>query len=343
MFGPGYGESIVVHIGEGTWIVIDSCVDANKQAHAITYLRGVNADLANDVALIVATHWHDDHIRGISQLVESCPNAAFSCAAVLCGREFFEMTDAMEDRNRFSSGAGTREVYRTFEILGKSSRRLTRAISGRLILDHDNCRVWALSPFDQDFTRFLLELRAMVPGNRQPKKRSRALSPNDIAVVLRIEVDDIVVLLGADLERRGWRAVLGTDAPAIRRASAFKIPHHGSESANDPDIWSDLLIQNPFAVVSPWRRGKGSLPTQDDVNRILASTPNAYVTSRSATGTVPGRDRAVERTIREAGIRLRSAMPPSFAAVRLRHTIGQNSSWAVERFGSACHLSEVYR
>lgn len=27
LFGPGFGESIAVHSGEGRWIVVDSCVD----------------------------------------------------------------------------------------------------------------------------------------------------------------------------------------------------------------------------------------------------------------------------------------------------------------------------
>ena len=44
-------------------------------------------DPDQDVALIVATHWHDDHIRGIARLVELCTDARFYCASALCGEE----------------------------------------------------------------------------------------------------------------------------------------------------------------------------------------------------------------------------------------------------------------
>jgi hypothetical protein len=27
--GPGFGESILVHIGDGDWIIVDSCLDAS--------------------------------------------------------------------------------------------------------------------------------------------------------------------------------------------------------------------------------------------------------------------------------------------------------------------------
>lgn len=27
LFGPGFGECIAVHFGEGRWIVVDSCID----------------------------------------------------------------------------------------------------------------------------------------------------------------------------------------------------------------------------------------------------------------------------------------------------------------------------
>ena len=27
LFGPGYGESIVLHLGENLWLIVDSCLD----------------------------------------------------------------------------------------------------------------------------------------------------------------------------------------------------------------------------------------------------------------------------------------------------------------------------
>jgi len=45
LFGPGYGEAIAVHLGEGVWLLVDSCVDPDSKAPASgTYLEGFGVD-----------------------------------------------------------------------------------------------------------------------------------------------------------------------------------------------------------------------------------------------------------------------------------------------------------
>ena len=56
LFGPGYGEAIAIHLGEGVWLLVDSCIDPDSKAPASeTYLEqiGVNAE---QVRAIVASH-----------------------------------------------------------------------------------------------------------------------------------------------------------------------------------------------------------------------------------------------------------------------------------------------
>jgi len=65
LLGPGYGESAAIHMGNNHWAVIDSCIDSNTgQPAAIAYLENMGVDPASAVDLIMATHWHDDHISG---------------------------------------------------------------------------------------------------------------------------------------------------------------------------------------------------------------------------------------------------------------------------------------
>jgi glyoxylase-like metal-dependent hydrolase (beta-lactamase superfamily II) len=74
--GGGYGESIVIHLGNQEWAVIDSCVNPNtKESLPLEYLKSINVDIANEVKLILISHWHDDHIKGISQLYNKAKNA----------------------------------------------------------------------------------------------------------------------------------------------------------------------------------------------------------------------------------------------------------------------------
>src|SRR6187399_53781 len=62
IFGPGFGECIIVHIGGGRWIVIDSCVDRSRGIPAcLGYFQDIGVDPLT-VELILVTHWHDDHV-----------------------------------------------------------------------------------------------------------------------------------------------------------------------------------------------------------------------------------------------------------------------------------------
>src|SRR4051812_26045765 len=77
--GGGYGESCVIHLGNNHWIVVDCCVDPKKNSCLpLQYLENFKVDLKKDVKLIICTHWHNDHILGLSQLLEKC------CSADLC-------------------------------------------------------------------------------------------------------------------------------------------------------------------------------------------------------------------------------------------------------------------
>ena len=81
----------------------------------------------------------------------------------------------------------------------------------------------------------------MVNGSDGHKGRLTAPEPNDTSVVLLIEVADTIVLLGGDLEQQGWLAILDGDRQVDTRASAFKVPHHGSEDAFEERVWTEML------------------------------------------------------------------------------------------------------
>ena len=337
LFGPGYGESIVLHIGQGTWVLVDSCGRVDAPA-ALEYLQNIGVDPSRAVDMIVATHWHDDHIRGLARMVQVCASATFCCAGVLCDGEFLAVVDALESRHHAAFGSGLREIHRVFSRLRESTSTPTLAIANRHLLAKGACRIWSLSPDDEAFLGFLRAIARITPKEGQAETRISSLSPNDVAVVLRVEVGDIAVLLGSDLERRGWLRILQDAARPPGRASAFKVPHHGSENADEPVAWRHLLEADPVALLTPWRRGDHALPSNGDVRRILARTPNAYATAKANGSSPAHRDRVVERTIGQAGIRLRRT--PKLGGIRLRRKIGAHTRWQVEMFGSACHLKE---
>ena len=340
LLGPGYGESVVLHMGHGAWVIVDSCINTGGEPRALEYLESIGVDPAQGVDLIVATHWHDDHIRGMARLVEVCSQAEFCCANALLTEEFLAAADAMEARHLSADGSGVRELHRVFTWLESKASPPTFAGANRRIRLRDQCEIWSLSPGDAAFREFLRSMRRLLPAPGRTKPRVPSVSPNDLSVVLWIAIGNLALLLGSDLETSGWLTILNSAERPAGKASVFKVPHHGSADAYEPEVWRQMLDRDPFAVLTPWQRGNRSLPGRSDVQRILAHTRHAYSTSN---GPLRSRSRRresmVDRSIRGAGIRVRR-LEMRAPAIRLRCPIGSADGWSVQTFGPACHLDE---
>lgn len=341
LLGPGYGESMAIHLGNCEWAIIDSFLDSDGAPAALRYLENIGVCPAEAVVLIVATHWHDDHIRGIARLVELCPAAQFCCATALCGKEFLTVIGTLEGNGFSASGSGLRELYRVFSRLAERKQTPIHALANRLLFRRPHCQVWSLSPSDHVFQTFLRTVGELTPRKGRNKTPLPNLSPNETAVVLWLESSGCSLLLGADLERRGWVTIVEDEARGTGVASVFKVPHHGSENANEPTVWDRMLEDEPVAILTPWRRGRGVLPAASDVNRIMRSTPNAWITNRglSRQADLEHENRSVEKTLREIGVRVRR-LTHDGGFIRLRQSIDAGDPWTVETFGNACHLSD---
>ncbi len=342
LLGPGYGESIVMHIGAGEWVVVDSCVYSDGTPRALRYLESIGVNPAQAIVLIVATHWHDDHIRGIARLVELCPAAKFCCASVLCREEFLALVGTLEGRHFSVSGSGLREIYEVFSRLGETQRTPKHALANRVVLQKETCTISSLSPCDEVFQKFLKSVGQLVPGQGKDKTRIQSLSPNETSVALWVDAGDFTLLLGADLEEWGWVAIVGSPERPVGKASVFKVPHHGSENADEPEVWKRMLMSDPVAVLTPWRRGGHVLPRRQDAERILAATRHAYVTDNGSLRQSPRHENsAVARTLRESRVRFRPLTFDS-SSVRLRRPLAPGTEgWSVKLVGDACHLKEL--
>lgn len=340
LLGPGYGECVLVHLGDDRWIVVDSHLNAAGQPIALSYLRGLGVDPLESVRLIVATHWHDDHILGMTQLVEVCENATFCCASALVTNEFLALVGVLNEYTVTQAGSGVEELYGVFNLLRERSQSRAYALSDRLILSQSGFSIWSLSPSDRAYETFLGGVGQLLPGELETEGRIPSLRPNDASVVLLIKVDETALMLGADLERRGWLEILEDNQNPYSRASVFKVPHHGSQNAHDDRIWTELLIEKPIAALTPWGLGGNSLPTEADISRILSYTARAYITAlpAGAGGVRRRRNRMVDRSIRESGVTLRS-VGPTDGMVRMRKKIGVQADWRIELIGSARQLT----
>ncbi len=110
--GPGHGESIVAHVGGGEWIIIDSCKEAgNPRPAPLRYLEAIGVDPSSSVKIVAATHWDQDHVTGIGEVIEACVAADFTCAKAFVRSEFQDYIEV------FAIGAqdrGVRDIRMAF-------------------------------------------------------------------------------------------------------------------------------------------------------------------------------------------------------------------------------------
>jgi hypothetical protein len=305
---------------------------------------------AAGVDLVVCTHWHDDHLRGIASVLAACPNARFVCSAALRETAFLELV-ALGEEIRGPHGSGLREIEHVLQQVQQRRDRsepapLTAGKAGTVLLETligaSPVKVSALSPSDADDQRMAQVFREHRDQLLAQQYRCSipSLHPNLASVALLFEIGAERVLLGADMEHRnspatGWNAILSGPA-AGSPSSLYKVAHHGSATGDTPEIWTRLLMPDCHALLAPNQRLANPLPKPADVSRILSRTNHAYAT---APAQMPRKrlEQPAERLLRSKGIEIRET-PAAQGQVRGRKRIGDAAPWEVAMFGRAFRL-----
>ena len=359
VFGPGVGESVVVHLGRGDWVVVDSCLNPRTRVPAaLEYMDALGVDVGTSLKLLVLTHWHDDHVRGATATLQRASAAQVACSAKDHGPAFFKALEAA--RAARLPGTGFNEMAGVLDILLQRRMPGQRpesvgpvwAAEGKTLLLRDNgssdgvpMQVVALSPSDGTLTLALHELQPFLPRPAGPERRAVRLTPNQRSVVVLAEAGTRSVLLGADLENTpnpatGWNAVVQSHVRPTGRSEVFKVPHHGSVGADNEDVWREMLTERPIACVTPFSRGRSPLPTSKDLRRLGERTDRAYCT-RPVRGPKPRRKPpAVERTIRGV-VKRRRSMEGPLGHIRVRGSLTDGSPLCVELFGPAFEVAST--
>jgi hypothetical protein len=257
------------------------------------------------------------------------------------------------EQSRFSrSTSGVREIHEVYGLLtgrvgkkaiaDRSVYTVDRAASGH---GHD-CKLTTLSPSDAQVDIFFAELAKVMPQVTRTRETRIQHGPNHIAVVTWIQIGPIALLLGSDLEHTkavntGWHAIVGSKDRPPGKACVYKVAHHGSKNADFDGIWKDMLIPDPYALLTPYGRGH-KLPTKDDASRIGQRTKNAYISALVGSRPVknPTGITAVDKTLREGDIKFSE---PVTGTIRIRNRgLAGFDDWDVEVDGGACELANAH-
>ena len=353
LFGPGFGECVLLHIGDGEWVQIDSCVDhKTRRPVSLEYLSRLGIDSATAIKHVIVSHWHDDHVRGIGEVVRSCRDAAVYVSAALRTEEFLKLVAAYNDGAMMES-TGVDEFASVFAALQEQGRNPRWVTKDRILLESEkssgekpvHVRLFTLSPSDAAVTLLKLNLANLLPRRYKPKRRVTAPKENNDSIAVHVSIGSLRILLGADLEVHrnpniGWDDVLNNQTIKIEQAQVFKVPHHGGDSAHHPRVWKELLIPNPLAIMTAFRWGSKAIPTRADVSRILGFTTDSYITSSPFTRGRIKRSSFVEKMSKEV-VKYRLPANLQLGHIQLRTRIDDPANLHIGHSRTARALSSL--
>ena len=341
VIGNGVGESIVVQLPDGSAGVIDcytSTVNAKTAADRISAnatLRFLVNDLKVDsLAFLAVTHPHEDHARGVNQLLEHFGRRInelwmYSCWQETSLQTYFKalgnigFKHPVEKLLKETAGTFRRELL------------LTRK-HARDLMDASNCRFRMF----QGFTRFQLcdgriEVCFLGPSDSRSERyrtrlidnlegvvtedatvvddtwRPRSVNHNDISAGCRIKFGATVVIIGGDMESDAWEDVM-RDPSIDLKAHYVKVAHHGSTNGYCDGLYEAHAIgkRRPIAVLTP--KTTNHLPRKNGIRHIHALAGRLMSTNRAVIGTYTDRldDRTVEKWV---GLLARNPRWVSFA------------------------------
>ncbi len=349
LLGRGFGESVVLHLCDGDWVVIDSLLDKRRLCAPLEYLQGLGV-APDHIHTVLATHFHDDHIGGISQLYDAAKSAKLAMSLPKTARELYTYLSANAVGGIGKISSGVDELAKLVQIRKSQGRDCFRHCQADLTLVRKasaaanvEITLTALSPIPADIDDFLLQLGAAAVDGQGTATRLMAFEPNDISVAAWLAVGNDAVLLGADLETkaradRGWKAVIASTERPKGQASVYKVAHHGSENGDHPDIWNVLLEPRPISMLSPFNKGVGR-PKRSDVERILAASDEAYTTNRTPFRRYRDGTPVVRTALEADNISIRAGNS-EVGRVTLRRKICQDATWRVYLSDGASHLKE---
>lgn len=322
-------------------MIVDSCHDSTGKPAALAYLESIGVP-PEHIILLVATHWHDDHVRGFSTLVEKSVNAEVCMSKAFTENEFVTFLSAYNKpfpTDRLPSGSS--ELLATLKILQERKSPATIAYPDRCLLRPPRAapgvEIYSLSPSDACLERFMRYIGANMPQQGVTKTRTPSIKANETAIALLVKLQDHSILLGADLEEthKGWTAILASNGRPQELSTLFKIPHHGSENGHHDGVWDNMLIPSPVAILTPYNKSS-KLPKQTDIARIKKLSPKSYTTQPHTQGRKASRPSHIEKTIKETAIRI-APICQSMGHIRAKLS-GTNPEWEIELFNGAAPL-----
>lgn len=234
VYGPGFGESIVIRAPEGEWLVVDGCT-ANGQSPPAALIAEHDASWS----CAVLTHPHLDHALGLDAVLERPGSGPIGCADPRLRAP--EAWQSSQDADR--------------QLREGTVEHVLAVIHDRWTSD-PSCR-WEMKRGDR---KEIGNLRVTVLHPDYVVLADPPADPNRLSTALLVAWHDVRLLLGSDVVAEDWGEI-STVFPGLSEHETLKFPHHGSEGAVHSS-WGEGPKERLW-IMTPWNRGK-KLPRYED-------------------------------------------------------------------------------
>ena len=287
VFGAGVGEALAIHLGDGEWILVDSCRDQlSKTSAACAYLQAIGVP-PNAVSTIVATHWHEDHVGKIDDLIKEYPSAKLVIPKAFESDQFIRMILAGAEPETLGSDAlqTSRSFKAALTAAKTTSTKIGIATCNYLIRRKSvnaigEIELHAISPSDRAISLALLDFDKFNDADLKKRRRPVAINPNHAAIAIWLKWGSRRVLLGSDLEISpdpliGWKSAITSQIlnGETIKASLVKAAHHGSINGHDSNFWAAHVRADTILLTT---HSSSNLPRETDVGRLKALTDEVY-------------------------------------------------------------------
>lgn len=242
VFGPGFGESIILRFPGGIWMVVDGC-EVARQSPAAKILEQEGAQWT----AVVLTHPHLDHSRGLDTVLGSPGEGLVGCADTrLADPESWSESPDPEQHLREG---------RTEAVMAAIQDHWERDRGSRWLLRRGDTK--EVGP---------ARIKVLHPDNEAVEAGRRSGRMNRLSSAMLIEWEEMRLVLGADVETVDWESV-GAWLGDLGAHACLKVPHHGADSGLGR-CWMTGESERLW-IVTPFNKG-GRLPDFGD-GRGLAS------------------------------------------------------------------------
>ncbi|TCN27050.1 hypothetical protein [Sinorhizobium americanum] len=284
VIGSAPGESLILLFDCGSAITIDCCKTGNEN-HTINSLEELGIGFEK-VLFNVITHFHDDHIKGMSELAAACTNAKIVIPDAWTEDVFKYFVATVSDETTLGRVSVTKEIERIFDILKGSPRRLFTVSELSSLYPppaHPSAKgesLIVLTPTVARKAKFLARLASAIAAGDTEAFGFCETNKNWTSICCILKYGEKYAFLGGDVENLSpdydLSSVHQSHLKPLSRYEFVKLPHHGSDTSFCMELRSLINDDDTVVAITPYPRGHKPLPSFNTAN-YLRGAEKAYV------------------------------------------------------------------